>query len=84
MNPHTIPGERLEHPRQLEAHLSDQIRGQDRVIPRVVSVLEAGTARVELVDEKESRCGNRTQAHPSSLARFRKTATGCHASAPDR
>ena len=42
MNPHSNPSERLEHLRQLEAHLSDQIRGQDHVIPRVVSVLQRG------------------------------------------
>ena len=42
MNRHSIPGERLEHLCQLEAHLSDQIRGQDHVIPRVVSVLHRG------------------------------------------
>ncbi len=42
MNPHSIPSERLEHLRQLEAHLSDQIRGQDHAIPRVISVLHRG------------------------------------------
>jgi ATP-dependent Clp protease ATP-binding subunit ClpA len=42
MNPHTISPDRLEHLRHLEAHLREQIRGQDHVLPRVASVLHRG------------------------------------------
>ncbi len=40
MNP--LSANRLEHLRQLQSHLSDRIRGQNHVIPRVVSVLHRG------------------------------------------
>ncbi len=40
MNP--LSSDRLERLRQLEAYLSDRIRGQDHVIPRVVSALHRG------------------------------------------
>jgi ATP-dependent Clp protease ATP-binding subunit ClpA len=42
MNPHPISPDRLEHLRHLEAHLAEQIRGQDHVLPRVASVLHRG------------------------------------------
>ncbi len=42
MNALNISAERLEHLRQLEAHLSEQIRGQDHVIPRIVAALHRG------------------------------------------
>ena len=42
MNALSISSERLEHLRHLEAYLHDQIRGQDHVIPRVVSALHRG------------------------------------------
>ena len=42
MNAHTISPDRLEHLRHLEAHLAEQIRGQDHVLPRVASVLHRG------------------------------------------
>ena len=38
MNSSTISPDRLEHLRHLEAHLAEQIRGQDHVLPRVASV----------------------------------------------
>ena len=38
----TLSPDRLEHLRQLEAHLSTQIVGQDHVIPRVVAALHRG------------------------------------------
>src|SRR5436190_6945204 len=37
-----LSANRLERLRQLQSHLSDRIRGQDHVIPRVVSVLHRG------------------------------------------
>jgi ATP-dependent Clp protease ATP-binding subunit ClpB len=37
-----ISAERLEHLRHLEAHLCEQIRGQDHVIPRIVAALHRG------------------------------------------
>jgi ATP-dependent Clp protease ATP-binding subunit ClpA len=40
-SPSASPG-RLEHLRHLEAHLAEQIRGQDHVLPRVASVLHRG------------------------------------------
>src|SRR6266496_3537384 len=40
MNP--LSSDRLERLRQLEAYLKDRIRGQNHVIPRVVSVLHRG------------------------------------------
>src|SRR6266545_5327963 len=40
MNP--LSSNRLERLRQLQSHLSDRIRGQNHVIPRVVSVLHRG------------------------------------------
>ena len=42
MNSSAISAERLEHLRHLEAHLCEQIRGQDHVLPRVASVLHRG------------------------------------------
>lgn len=42
MNALTISPNRLEHLRHLEAHLCQQIRGQDHVISRVVPVLHRG------------------------------------------
>lgn len=42
MNPLSILPSRLEHLRHLEAHLCEQIRGQDHVISRVVPVLQRG------------------------------------------
>src|SRR6202011_3490220 len=42
MNALPISSERLEHLRHLEAYLHEQIRGQDHVIPRVVSALHRG------------------------------------------
>ena len=42
MNPLQLSQERLEHLRHLEAHLCEQIRGQDYVISRVVPVLHRG------------------------------------------
>ena len=42
MNAHSISPDRLEHLRHLEAHLAEQIRGQDHVLPRVASVLHRG------------------------------------------
>jgi ATP-dependent Clp protease ATP-binding subunit ClpA len=42
MNPLWISSARLEHLRHLEAYLHEQIRGQDHVIPRVVSALHRG------------------------------------------
>lgn len=42
MNSSAISADRLEHLRHLEAHLAEQIRGQDHVLPRVVSVLHRG------------------------------------------
>ncbi len=38
----SISPDRLEHLRNLDAYLQGQIRGQDYVIPRVVSVLQRG------------------------------------------
>jgi ATP-dependent Clp protease ATP-binding subunit ClpA len=40
MNP--LSSDRLEHLRQLQLHLTDRIRGQNHVIPRVVSALHRG------------------------------------------
>src|SRR6266699_3604169 len=37
-----LSADRLERLRQLQSHLSDRIRGQNHVIPRVVSVLHRG------------------------------------------
>ena len=42
MNPLSVSRDRLEHLRHLEAYLHEQIRGQDHVIPHVVSVLQRG------------------------------------------
>jgi ATP-dependent Clp protease ATP-binding subunit ClpA len=42
MNSSAISPARLEHLRHLEAHLAEQIRGQDHVLPRVASVLHRG------------------------------------------
>jgi ATP-dependent Clp protease ATP-binding subunit ClpB len=42
MNPSPISQDRREHLRHLEAYLHEQIRGQDHVIPPVVSVLHRG------------------------------------------
>ena len=42
MNAFSISPDRLEHLRHLEAYLHEQIRGQDHVIPRVVSALHRG------------------------------------------
>ncbi len=42
MNALNISAERLEHLRHLEAQLSEQIRGQDHVIPRIVAALHRG------------------------------------------
>ncbi len=42
MNALNISPERLNHLRHLEAHLSEQIRGQDHVIPRLVAALHRG------------------------------------------
>ncbi len=42
MNAPTTSPDRLEHLRHLEAHLCQQIRGQDHVISRVVPVLHRG------------------------------------------
>ncbi len=42
MNSPAIATDRLEHLRHLEAHLAEQIRGQDHVLPRVVSALHRG------------------------------------------
>ena len=42
MNPLQLSQDRLEHLRHLEAHLCEQIRGQDYVISRVVPVLHRG------------------------------------------
>ena len=42
MNALNISAERLEHLRHLEAHLCEQIRGQDHVIPRIVAALHRG------------------------------------------
>jgi ATP-dependent Clp protease ATP-binding subunit ClpA len=42
MSPFSISPERLEHLRHLETYLHDQIRGQDHVIPRMVSALHRG------------------------------------------
>jgi len=42
MNSPAISPARLEHLRHLEAHLAEQIRGQDHVLPRVASVLHRG------------------------------------------
>src|SRR6266568_3150898 len=38
----SLSANRLERLRQLQSHLSDRIRGQDHVIPRVVSALHRG------------------------------------------
>src|SRR5581483_4140964 len=38
----SLSSDRLERLRQLQNYLSDRIRGQDHVIPRVVSVLHRG------------------------------------------
>src|ERR1700720_2788188 len=37
-----ISADRLEHLRHLEAHICEQIRGQDHVIPRIVAALHRG------------------------------------------
>jgi len=42
MNQSAISPDRLEHLRHLEAHLAEQIRGQNHVLPRVASVLHRG------------------------------------------
>ncbi len=42
MNSSAPSADRLEHLRHLEAHLAEQIRGQDHVLPRVASVLHRG------------------------------------------
>jgi ATP-dependent Clp protease ATP-binding subunit ClpA len=42
MQPLSISDGRLDHLRHLEAYLREQIRGQDHVIPRVVSALHRG------------------------------------------
>jgi ATP-dependent Clp protease ATP-binding subunit ClpA len=42
MNAHTISPDKLELLRHLEAHLAEQIRGQEHVLPRVASVLHRG------------------------------------------
>ena len=42
MNPLQLSQDRLEHLRHLEAHLCEQIRGQDYVISRLVPVLHRG------------------------------------------
>ena len=42
MNSSAISADHLEHLRHLEAHLAEQIRGQDHVLPRVASVLHRG------------------------------------------
>jgi ATP-dependent Clp protease ATP-binding subunit ClpA len=42
MNSPALSADRLEHLRHLEAHLAEQIRGQDHVLPRVASVLHRG------------------------------------------
>jgi ATP-dependent Clp protease ATP-binding subunit ClpA len=42
MNARTISPDKLEHLRHLEAHLAEQIRGQEHVLPRVASVLHRG------------------------------------------
>ena len=42
MNPLQLSQDRLEHLRHLEAHLCEQIRGQDYVISRVVPLLHRG------------------------------------------
>jgi len=42
MNALNISAERLEHLRHLEAHICEQIRGQDHVIPRIVAALHRG------------------------------------------
>ena len=42
MNSSTPSADRLEHLRHLEAHLAEQIRGQDHVLPRIASVLHRG------------------------------------------
>jgi ATP-dependent Clp protease ATP-binding subunit ClpA len=42
MNPLSVSCDRLEHLRHLEAYLHEQIRGQDHVMPSVVSVLQRG------------------------------------------
>lgn len=42
MNALPIARGRLEHLCDLEAHLHEQIRGQDNIIPRVVSALQRG------------------------------------------
>jgi ATP-dependent Clp protease ATP-binding subunit ClpB len=42
MNPLFVSRDRLEHLCHLEAYLREQIRGQDHVIPPVVSVLQRG------------------------------------------
>ncbi len=41
-----LSADRLERLRQLQLHLSDRIRGQNHVIPRVVSVLQRGELRL--------------------------------------
>src|SRR6202022_3486552 len=42
MNALNVSAERLEHLRHLEAHLCEQIRGQDQVIPPIVPPLHRG------------------------------------------
>jgi ATP-dependent Clp protease ATP-binding subunit ClpA len=42
MNPLSVSCDRLEHLRHLEAYLHEQVRGQDHVMPSVVSVLQGG------------------------------------------
>jgi ATP-dependent Clp protease ATP-binding subunit ClpA len=42
MNPLSVSCDRLEHLRHLEAYLHEQVRGQDHVMPSVVSVLQRG------------------------------------------
>lgn len=42
MNPFSLSPERLEHLRNLETHLCEQIRGQNHIIARVVPVLHRG------------------------------------------
>jgi ATP-dependent Clp protease ATP-binding subunit ClpA len=42
MNPLSVSCDRVEHLRNLEAYLHEQVRGQDHVMPSVVSVLQRG------------------------------------------
>jgi len=42
----SLSANRLERLRQLQSHLSDRIRGQNHVIPRVVSALQRGELRL--------------------------------------